>query len=148
MIESGHLMAILEAVAEGIQIHRLIDRDDMTEDERNRKICEDIRVLRRRELEEYLYDAEVIRTFLTSHGCDERIVANIIEAREELLANEAGPANVKHVSRKLFETIRSATKLPNLGNSREEFAFNFLVPALRGTQQVFDELWEDIFEPR
>ena len=148
VIESGHLMAILKAVAEGIQIHRLIDRDDMTEDERNRKIREGIRVLRRRELEEYLYDVEVIRTFLTLHGCDDRIVANIIETRDDLLANEAGPANVKHVSRKLFETIRNTTKLPNLGNSREEFAFNFLVPALRETHQVFDELWEDIFGPR
>ncbi len=148
VIDSENLMAILNAMAGGIQIHRLIDRDDMTEDERNRNIAEGIRVLRRRELEEYLYDAEVLRTFLIMQGCDAGILASIIEERANLLANQSGPANVKDVSRNLFDTIRRTTKLSNLGNSRDAFALEFLVPALRSTQPVFDELREDVFGPR
>ena len=38
-----------------------------------------------------------------------------------------------------------STGLPNLGNNRAEFASQFLVPALRKTQVVYEELWEDVF---
>ena len=38
VVRSEHLVTILKAIAEGIEVRRLIDRDDMTEDERNNKI--------------------------------------------------------------------------------------------------------------
>jgi len=145
VIQSAHLTGIVGAIAEGTEVIRLIDRDDMTEVERSRKISNGIRVLRRRELEDYLYDSGVLRTFLMSHECDDKTVANILKERNCLLENQDGPRNAKDVSRKLFDLIRTTTRLPNLGNSREEFAFQFLVPALRNTDRVFDELREDIF---
>ena len=52
------------------------------------------------------------------------------------------------MSRQLFAFIRSTTELPNLGNNREEFASQFLVPALRKTQVVYEELREDVFGSR
>ena len=58
---------------------------------------------------------------------------------------QAGPKNVKDVSRDLFVKIRSATALPNLGNTRDEFAWQFLVPALGSTPGVYEELREDVF---
>lgn len=145
VIQSAHLMGILEAIAGGTEVVRLVDRDDMTEVERNRNISDGIRVLRRRELEEYLYDSEVLRTFLTFRGCDDTTVTAILNARDGLLANQDGPSNAKDISRELFDLIRKTTRFPNLGNSREEFALQFLVPALRNTGEVFDELREDIF---
>ena len=145
VIQSTHLVGILEAIAEGTEVVRLVDRDDMTEDERNRKIGDGIRVLRRRELEEYLYDSRVLRTFLTSHGCENAILEEVLSAQEGLMADQEGPKNVKDVSQKLFGMIRKTTRLSNLGNDREEFAFQFLVPALQSTDEVFDELREDIF---
>ena len=63
----------------------------------------------------------------------------------QIVESQSGPANIKNASRSLFETIRSKTKIPNLGNSREEFAVQFLVPALLVTQVLFDELREDGF---
>ena len=48
-------------------------------------------------------------------------------------------------SRDLFAAIRSDTGLPNLGNNREEFASQFLVPALGKTLVVYQELREDVF---
>lgn len=145
VIQSAHLTGILEAIAEGTEVIRLIDRDDMTEVERDRKIADGIRVLRRRELEEYLYDSEVLRTFLISHGCDDTAIAAILNVRDRLLENQDGPVNTKDVSRELFDLIRRTTRLPNLGNSREEFALQFLVPALSRTDEVIGELQQDIF---
>ena len=145
VIQSEHLVTILKSIARGIDVQKLIDRDDMTDEERARKIAQGIRVLRRRELEEYLYDLEVLRTFLQTKGCKESTVETVVRKRELLLTGQHGPKNIKDVSQDLFAAIRSETGLPNLGNNREEFAMQFLVPALRNTHVVHQELREDVF---
>ena len=145
VIQSEHLVTILKSVAHGIDVQKLIDRDDMTDEERSRKITQGIRVLRRREFEEYLYDPEVLRTFLEMEGCEEAVVETVVSRRASLLNGQLGTKNIKGVSRDLFMAIRSATGLPNLGNNREEFVLQFLVPALGRTHVVFQELREDVF---
>ena len=145
VIQSEHLVAILKSIARGMNVQKLIDRDDMTDEERERKIMQEIRVLRRRELEEYFYDPEVLRTFLRSAGCEESAVETVLRERESLVDGQIGPKNIKDVSRKLFEAIRRITRLPNLGSNREEFASQFLVPALAKTRVVYEELREDVF---
>ena len=148
VINSNHLVTILEAIASGIDVRKLIDRDDMTDVERIHKIEHGVRVLSRRELEDYLYDPEVIRTFLLTAGCGETLVESVLRERESLLDGQPGPTNVKDVSRNLFEAIRNITGLPNLGRNREEFALQFLVPAVIQTTSVYNELWEDVFGSR
>ena len=145
VIRSEHLVAILKSIASGIDVQKLIDRDDMTDGERAQKIAQGIRVLSRREIEEYLYDPEVLRTFLDTAGCGDTVVEEVLQERESLVNAPTGPKNVKDVSRELFAKIRNATGLPNLGNSREEFASQFLVPALVRTPCVYEELHEDVF---
>ena len=81
VIQSENLGAILKSIAHGIDVHKLIDRDDMTDEERARKIAQGIRVLRRRELEEYLYDPEVLRTFLQTAGCEEAVVETVVSKK-------------------------------------------------------------------
>ena len=145
VIQSEHLVAILTAVASGIDVGKLIDRDDMTDEERSKTIAQGIRVLRRREFEEYLYDQEVLRTFLRTEGCEASVVNAVLGKREALIAGQTGPKNIKDVSRQLFAAIRDTTGLPNLGNNREQFASQFLLPALRQTRTVYEELREDVF---
>ena len=77
-------------------------------------------------------------------GCEEAVVETVVSRRESLLNGQLGRKNIKDVSRDLFMAIRSDTGLRNLGNNREEFALQFLVPALGRTQVVFQELWEDV----
>ena len=145
VIQAKHLVAILEAIASGIVVSKLIDRDDMTDEERSKKIAQGNRVLRRRELEEYLYDPEVLRTFLQTAGCAEPIVETVLDRRQSLVNGQQGPMNIKDVSRDIFDAIRSATALPNLGNNRQQFESQFLVPALCKTQVVYQGLQEDVF---
>lgn len=145
IIRSEHLVAILKSVARGINVHKVIDRDDMTDGERTRQIEKGTRVLRRRELEDYLYDPAVLRTFLKSSDFEEDVVEDVLNERTSLMQRQAGPVNVKDISQQLFAKIRDATKLPNLGNTREQFALQHLVPALRETPEVYAELRKDVF---
>ena len=57
------------------------------------------------------------------------MVEAVLSKRESLVNGQPGPKNIKDVSRQLFDSIRHDTQLPNLGNDREEFASQFLVPA-------------------
>ena len=141
---SQSLMSVLGAIAKGIAVWRVIDRDDMDPGERTAAIEGGIRVLRRRELENYLYDPEVIRTFLRRNEREE-LAAAILNKREELLASLAMADNVKSVTQGLFEFIREKTGITTLGRRRQRFALSQLLPALRETPSVFRELEEDIF---
>ena len=141
---SQSLMSVLGAIAKGITVWPVIDRDDMDPDERTVTIEGGIRVLRRRELENYLYDPEVLRTFLRRND-KEKLAATILNKRKKLLASLLMKDNVKSVTQELFEYIRDETGITTLGRKRQRFALSQLIPALRETPSVFRELEEDIF---
>lgn len=142
---SEDLMAVLQAVARGVKTWRLIDRDDMTEGEWEVKVSEGVRVLRRREIENYFYDPIVLRTFLRVNN-KECFCEEILKKREYLLAGgNSKYVDMKQLTQKLFGYIRSSTRIDNLGNSRREFELHHLVPALKQTPAVYEELLSDVF---
>ena len=96
-------------------------------------------MLRRRELEEYLSDPEVLRTFLQTEDCEEVVMETVVRKRESLLIGQHGPKNIKDVSRDLFAAIRSDTGLPNLGNNREEFASDHPLENTRTCPKCFGD---------
>ena len=142
---SEPLVAVLRAVSKGATIWCVIDRDEMTEKAREQKIDDGLRVLRRRELENYLYDPDVLKTFLSNNG-SEAAIDDVLAKQRKLLAGRCvATANMKQVTQELFAAIRQATDLDNLGNNRNEFAQEHLVPALRETPAAFGELEADLF---
>ena len=141
---SQDLMSVLGAVAKGVKVWRLIDRDDMSTTEMTQTIASGVRVLRRRELENYLYDPNVLSTFLTKNDM-QHCADLILDKREELLASSPMPDDMKAITQDLLQYIRNTTHIPTLGNRRDGFALTHLVPALRETLSVFAELQEDVF---
>ena len=145
---SEDLIGVLKAVAKGSTIWRLIDRDNMAYEAREEKISEGIRVLGRRELENYLYDPEVLKTFLRMKGREE-CADNILKYHEAELLSGSTMAEAdltKDKTRNLFDFIKNSTQLGNLGNKRDEFALYHLAPALRRTRAVYQELRADVFQ--
>ena len=138
---------ILTTMVVGVSVWRLIDRDEMAEEQRVKEVSAGVRVLRRREIENYLYDPDVIATFLAKHDRVE-LTDSLRSGLQEILGEtsiELG--DVKAHIRTMFELIRTETNLPNLGNTRKEFALHHLAPALRETPRIFNELREDVFPP-
>ena len=142
--KSQDLMSVLGAIAKGITVWRVIDRDDMDPEERAETVEKGICVLGRRELENYLYDPEVLRTFLRRNERQD-LASDILTKRQELLESVAIPDNVNAITQQLFDYIRTKTGIPLLGRKRRRFALSQLVPALRETPNVFHELLEDVF---
>ena len=147
--DSEDLMTVLKAVTKGIRVWRLVDRDDMTETARLEKTQQGIRVLGRREIENYLYDPAVLRSLYRAHGID-NLADDIVTTRQNCLeCSSSGPDDVKAITQDLFQAIRGhfsqVTPPVRLGNSCAEFAVEHLAPALRGNDGVYEELRRDVF---
>ncbi len=142
---SDDLIAVLKAVAQGASVWKVIDRDDMTEEARKNRAQDGTRVLRRRELENYLYDRRVIESFLDVNGQGD-VTGNILSKLDELLSGCSSEfGDIKPITRDLFQHIRVTTQLHSLGNTRREFAVQHLAPALKRTPDVLQELEGDVF---
>ena len=139
------LIAVLQAVSEGTTVWRLIDRDEMAPTEREKKIQQGVRVLTRRELENYLYEPEVLSTFCQQANKSEFNDDILAKTQELLNGNQPEFFDFKTITQELLQHIRTTTKIDNIGNNRREFALEYLVPALKSTPAVFEELEHDIF---
>ena len=143
---SDELIAVIHAIANGVEVFRLIDRDDMSDQGREDKIVDGVRVLGRRELENFLWDFEVIKTFLTKNGQSQHI-QSIYDDHEDLFGDVDFKVNeVKDETREVLDTIKNTTGIRTWGNTKAEFSTNFLIPALLDTPMVLDELRNDVFD--
>ena len=138
---SDDLAAVIKEVVEGVEILRLIDRDDMTDDGRDDLLTNnpELRVLRRRELENYLYDSAVLQAFFERHS-----LTGLPTSIQPLLV-DALTGDARHARQSILVEARRLLPSEPLGRDSREFELSHLVPALRATESVYRELEEDIF---
>ena len=143
-VEKGDLISVLDVIVPNVRVWRLIDRDDMSDITRDEKISEGIQVLRRREIENYLWDKAVVRRALMNNGLEDTVIDSILETYPFPNPTED---DMKKCNRQqsLFEKIRTAQGASRLGRNRREFVSDHLAPALRQTEEVYRELHEDVF---
>ena len=144
VVERGDIIPILEAVVPSVRVWRLIDRDDMPDVARDEAIGQDIRVLRRREIENYLWDTAVVRRALENIGAQDGVIDSILESYPFSNPRE-DDMKVGNHQQMFFEMIRRADGVSRPGRSRREFASAHLAWALRETEEVYQELHEDVF---
>lgn len=138
---SADLFTIIGEIVEGAEILKLIDRDDMTDEGRAELLakCPEIRILRRRELENYLYDSSVLLNFFENHGLKglpESIVA---------LLRDPIKGDTRYMRQRILAEARRLLPDRRLGRTSREFEFVHLVPALRSSEKVYQILKDDIF---
>ena len=138
-VVNSDLRAVLPAIVPKIRVWQLVDRDDMTAPGREEMISSGVRILRRREIENYLWDKEVVRTALQCLGLENEAIECILLGYQ----SDDPLDDVKEYSQGLFRRIGKTVK--GIGNTRTEFALQHLAPALRKTEEVYRELYEDVF---
>ena len=144
VVERGDIIPILEAVVPSVRVWRLIDRDDMPDVARDEAIGQDLRVLRRREIENYLWDKAVVRRALQNIGAQDAVIESVLEAYPFSNPSE-DDMKAGNQLQTFFEIIRRANGVSWPGRNRKEFATAHLARALRETEEVYQELHEDVF---
>lgn len=141
-------LGIAEAIrtlVDGLVVIRVVDRDDQSDQEINDQHARGIQVLRRRNIESYLFDNEVLEALASTVGKTD-LVAEILEKKHELLGNSSSPADdLKPVSGQLYVECKNALELQGCGNTAIAFARDTLAPLIQPGMNVYEELRQDIF---
>lgn len=136
-------------VAKGISVRRLIDRDDHDPADAAKFQAQGIRILRRRHLESYLYDEEVLEALYALHGRTADFPDAQIERSRVLAASHSrgNPSDdIKSAAGEIYTFVKRHLNLTGCGNDQMAFARSTLVPLLKPGMMTYEELKADIFD--
>ena len=141
----GLAQALLSLV-DGLEVVRLIDRDDRSGQEVTDAQKCGVRVLSRRNLESYLFDDEVLRSLAASANSEHK-VDELLGEKRRILAEKPGnpPDNLKLVSGQIYVACKNTLSLTQCGNTTEAFIRDTLAALIEPEMAVYNELKRDIF---
>lgn len=130
----------------GLQVVRLIDRDDRSEEEVAELSGNGVQVLSRRNLESYLFDDEVLRALATSVDKEDKI-GELIRKKQCIRTARTGdsPDDLKPSSGEIYISCKRILNLTRHGNTVEAFMRDTLAPLIKTGMPLYDELKRDIF---
>ncbi len=145
-VESNAKMAkaILKECVSGVTIRTIYDCDDRSPTEIADVQAKGGVVLSLRDIENYLWDEEVLKKL-----CDD--VQNPIafsaikQKKDELMRGITPSDDVKQISGPLYVAIKSLLNLRQCGNTHESFARDTLAPLVTSDMEVYKRLRKDIF---
>ena len=144
------LSGVLTDVAPGIHVTKLMDRDDRSDAEvadlKKSGTC----VLPLRDLENYLWDDEILKKLCMSAGKPE-LEAQVLEAMQTALMASRGRGkptdDVKAASCDAYVNIKQLLGLLQCGNLPCAFARDTLAPLITPETRVYSQLRDAIFGP-
>lgn len=143
------ITSALQTITEGTTVFRLRDRDIATDSEVQEWRSRGLRILRRRHIESYLFDQEVLAALCDEVGKPE-LKDQVAAARSSRMleaTNSRGkdPDDVKASSGPIYTDVRRILSLQGAGTTARAFALQHLAPLVRPGMIVYAELEEDIF---
>jgi hypothetical protein len=143
------LIGAIEALSQGAQIIRMIDRDDRSADDIRDFEAQNIRVLSRRHLESYLFDDEVLDALCESVSMPEKkqeVRDAKAAALQESVDRGNAPDDIKSASGKTYTEIKRILGLTSVGNDTKSFMRSTLAPLIQSGMTVYEDLKNDIFD--
>lgn len=138
----------IQTLVSGTRVIRVIDRDMRTEAEMADRLKEGVRVLRRRNLEAYLLDDDVLRALCSAVGQPEK-KDDLIAARERAvvaaLRRGHDKDDWKGAAGEFYNAARNLLALTKAGNTTDRFLSDTMAPLISPDMAVYRELDEDIF---
>lgn len=130
----------------GLEVTRLVDRDDRSDSEVAEAAKKGVRVLSRRNLESYLFDDEVLGALATKHGKEDRAQVLLDEKKKILAARSTNPADdLKPGSGEIYVACKKILGLTQCGNNVLAFMRDTLAPLVRVDTTIYRQLRHDIF---
>jgi predicted ATPase len=140
----------IKAIVKGVEIIRVVDRDDRSDQEIKDLADKEIRVLSRRHIESYLFDDEVL-VLLCEKFEQQHQTSKLLEAKKEaILKSNKHPRNnpeddIKSASGDIYNAAKKLLNLTKAGNTVEAFGRDTLAPLIPKTKIVYKLLKKDIF---
>lgn len=131
-----------------IKMRRLLDRDDRSNEEVEDLRKEGASVLSRRDIENYLWDDEIIQK-LCSYAGQPHKAEEIMSFKKGLLeqaVSKGSPTDdIKSISGPLYVEVKKKLNLTQCGNNKETFCIATLAPLVTEEMLVYKLLKADVF---
>lgn len=138
----------IKALAKGIEIIRVIDRDARSSTEIEDLKAKGVQVLSSRHLESYLFDDEILSLLCTKCGKPEQIF-NLLEEKSTAIENSIkrnnAPDDIKSAGGYIYNAAKKLLSLINAGNTVDAFCRDTLAPLVKQNTQTYEKLRKDIF---
>lgn len=132
---------------EGVEIVKLIDRDDRSSEEISESEANGVTVLPRRNLESYLLDDEILEKLCKTLGKIDKL-ETLLQQKNNLLQQSGKPVDdFKAVSGQLYVEVKKLLDLRQRGNTADTFMRDTLAPLITPETKVYRELESTIFGP-
>ena len=141
------LAEALLSLVDGLDVVRLIDRDDRSAQEVSDAQGDGVRVLSRRNLESHLFDDDVLRT-LAAWADQEDKADELIAKKKRIIdaGSDSGPSDdLKLASGQIYNACKNTLSLTRCGNNTKAFMRDTLAPLIEPRMAVYEELKRDIF---
>jgi len=139
---------LLSALAPGVRLARVIDRDDRTNEEIEALHTQQVRVLSRRAIESYLLDDSVLQALCEAFGQPD-VVPQLLKAKAEALKNSIANGGAADDLKRAAGDIYNATKRlfldRKLGSDKRAFMKGICAPLIRQGTPVYVAIRHDIF---
>ena len=139
------LAEALLSLIDGLEVVRLIDRDDRTEVEIEEAEQQGVRVLSKRNLESYLFEDEVLQALAASASRQDK-VEELLEKKRCLVAETGGSKDdLKPLAGELRVACKRLLSLNQCGNTTMAFMRDTLAPLIKPGMRGYEDLKRDIF---
>jgi hypothetical protein len=139
------LTTLAATVLQGLEVKRLIDRDDRSDAEVESERKNGHLVLTRRNLESYLFSDEILRLLCEEEGKHE-LADRIIQVRDEAATAKGGTVDdLKQAAGETYIACKKELGLTKSGNTTKAFMLERLAPLVTDQTETFKQLRKDVF---
>jgi len=132
------------------RICRLIDRDDRSEQQVAELSSKGLIVLKRRHLESYLFDDELITRLVESTTQEQGKIKEALEIKSKAILNSVSRGNpsddIKSASGEIYAGLKKLLNLTKCGNETESFMRYTLAPLITPDMKIYKELSQEIIQ--
>jgi len=126
-------------------VHRLIDRDDLSAPQVEKKEADGITVLPKRNLESYLLDDELLSALAVASSHPDKVEQIIKAKNDELIASSSPPRNnpsddLKSCAGKIYTESKIILNITQCGNNADAFMKDSLTPLFTENLGIYKEL--------
>ena len=139
---------IVASILKSSEIIKFVDRDDKSDAEVNELLANGVKTSKRRHIECYLLDDEIITKLCLEAGKEEHVEACLdakVTAIHESVARGNPVDDVKSASGKIFTEIKRILGLTQCGNNKCVFLRDTMAPLITEETQVYQEIESEIF---
>lgn len=143
------LIGVIEALAQGVDIVRIIDRDDRSKEEIQEIENAGIRVLSIRNLECYFFDDEVLDALCDSVNKEDK-KQDLRDAKSTAVAASVSRGNpnddLKRAAGEIYIKAKTILGLTGMGSDQKSFMRSTLAPLIKPEMKTYKTLKKDIFQ--